>query len=250
MTRGLYTAATGMLANQTALDAISENLANANTAGYKQDVPQFQSFGETLLRRINASTPGASIGGLGNGVTVEALATDFSDGGLQQTGNPLDVAVSGNAYLAVQTPQGVRLTRDGAMTRNKQGILVQANGGSPVLGRNGRPIQIPAGAKNITINPAGQITADGLSVGSLRLVGVSRATGATKVGDNLFTQASLGNASPTATVQQGFLENSNVSVVKEMVAMIAVNRSYETNEKMLRAEDDATNKAVNDVAKV
>lgn len=246
----MYTAATGMLANQTAQDAIAQNLANANTTGYKQDIPEFQSFGQTLLRQVNGSGAGASLGSLGGGTTLRQLATDFSDGALQKTDNPFDVALTGDAYLAVSTPQGVRLTRDGALTRNAQGLLAQANGGATVLGQNGQPIRIPATAKNIVIGANGQITADGVSVGRLRLASVTSASGATKVGDSDFTESAPGAASPTATVRQGFLESSNVSVVKEMVAMISVMRAYETNQKMAQAEDDATGKAVNDVGKI
>lgn len=250
MTRGVYTAATGMLANQTAQDAIAENLANANTTGYKQDIPEFQTFGQTLLRRMGGGAS-ASVGGLGSGVTLRALATDYADGALQKTGNPLDVAMTGDAYLTVQTPQGVRLTRDGAMTRSTQGLLVQANGGNTVLGQNGQPIAIPAKAKDIVIDTKGDVVADGRTVGRLGLAGVSAATGgATKVGDNLYTANALRPVSPGSGVQQGFLETSNVSVVKEMVSMISVMRSYETNQKMLQAEDDVTGKAVNEVAKV
>ena len=127
-----------MLANQAAQDAIAQNLANAATTGYKRDLPQFQSFRETLLRRTTGGG-GAAIGALGPGAGVSALATDFADGALQQTGNPLDVAISGQACLAVQTPQGVRYTRDGALTRNAQGLLVQANGGSRRSGPGGPP---------------------------------------------------------------------------------------------------------------
>lgn len=250
MTRGVYTAATGMLANQTAQDAIAQNLANANTNGYKQDIPEFQSFGQTLLRRLGGGAPDPSVGALGQGVTLRALATDFGDGALQKTDNPLDVALTGDAYLAVQTPQGVRLTRDGALTRNPQGLLAQSNGGNLVLGVGDRPISIPSGAKSIVINDQGVVTVDGRTAGSLRLAGVSRADGAAKMGDNLFSEATLRPASTGSGVRQGFLEASNVSVVKEMVSMISVMRAYETNQKMLKAEDEATGKAVSEVGKM
>ncbi|MBV9850809.1 MAG: flagellar basal-body rod protein FlgF [Armatimonadetes bacterium] len=238
-----------MLANEAAQDAIAQNLANAGTTGYKRDLPQFQSFPETLLRRVTGAA-GPSVGGLGPGAGLSALATDFSGGALQQTGNPLDVALTGDAYLAVQTPQGVRYSRDGALTRDAQGLLVQANGQGAVLDQSGRPISLPARAKDITISPRGDVRADGVSVGQLQLVSVTRTTGASKQGDNLFAQASAAPAGPDATVHQGYLEASNVNVVQEMVAMIAVQRAYETDQKMVQAEDDATNKAVNDVPKV
>lgn len=250
MTRGMYTAATGMLANQTALDSIAQNLANANTTGYKQDVPQFQSFADTLLHRISRDAPQASVGGLGKGVAIESLATDFSAGSLQRTDNPLDVALTGTAALVVKTAQGVRITRDGALTRSPKGQLVQVNGGNPVLDAKGQPITIPTKAQDVTISPGGLVTADGRRVAQLRLANIGRASGAAKIGDNQFTEANLGTPTAGSSVQQGFLEESNVSVVKEMVAMISVNRAYDTNSKMLQAEDSATGKAVNDVAKL
>jgi len=238
-----------MIANQAAQDAIAQNLANASTTGYKQDIPQFQSFGDVLLGRINSQN-GGSVGPLGNGANLKGLVTDFADGALQKTGNALDVALTGDAFLTVQTPHGVRLTRDGALTLNPQGQLVQANGNGLILGGNGQPIRIPARAKAITISERGQISADGKAVGRLGLAGVSRADQPVKVGDNLFAVRALRPASATASVRQGYLEGSNVSVVKEMVSMIGIMRAYETNQKMLQSEDDATGKAVNDVAKV
>ncbi len=239
-----------MLANEAAQDAIAQNIANAATTGFKRDLPQFQSFQEALLQSTAGSTPGATVGGLGPGVGVRGLATDFSDGALQQTGNPLDIALTGDAFLAVQTPQGVRYSRDGALTRDAQGQLVQANGSGAVLDPSGRPISLPAKTKNITITPSGGVLADGVSVGRLQLVSLTRTSGASKQGDNLFSQPNVAPAGPNATVHQGYLESSNVNIVKEMVAMISVQRAYETDQKMVQAEDEATNKAANDVPKV
>ena len=249
MTRGMYTAATGMLANQAAQDAIAQNLANANTTGYKQDIPRFQSFNETLMQRMSGSGS-AAVGGLGHGVSLHDVVTDFSDGSQQMTGNPLDIALTGDAALVIQTSNGIRESRDGALTLDPSGALVQANGSGAILGDNGQPIRVPAKAKNITISPQGEIDADGKRVGRLRLVGLSRTSGAVKMGDNQFIESALRPASPAASVKQGYLEMSNVSVVKEMVAMIAIQRAYETDQKMVQAEDDATGKAVTEVAKV
>lgn len=248
MTRGLYTAATGMLAEQTAQDALAQNLANASTTGYKEDIPQFGSFADTLMKRVGDS--GGAVGSVGCGAQIQALATDFSDGALQKTGNSLDLALTGDASLAIQTTAGPRLSRDGALTRSAQGLLVQASGGGLVLGVNGQPIRIPGQAKNIVISPQGRITVDGKAAGQLRLVGLSRTSGAAKAGDNQFTQSGARPVSAGAGVQQGFLESSNVSVVKEMVAMISCMRAYETNQKMAKAQDEMTGKAVNDVGKV
>jgi len=249
MTRGVYTAVSGMLASQAAQDTIAQNLANAGTTGYKEDVPRFQSFGDALASRLTPS--GSSpVGGLGSGAGLKDETTNFADGGMEKSGNPLDVALSGDAALVVQTPQGVRLTRDGALTLDSRGTLVQSSGQAPVLGDTGRPIQIPAKTKDIAISARGEITADGVRVGRLRLAGLAPSDRPVKMGDNQFTVAALRPASATATVRQGFLEASNVNVVKEMVNMISIMRAYETNQKMLQSEDDATGKSINEVVKI
>jgi flagellar basal-body rod protein FlgG len=246
----MYTAAMGMIANETAEDVIAANLANVDTNGFKRDSTQFSSFGDTLIGKLGAKTGDGSIGSLSRGVVVSGTVTDFSPGALKATGNPLDVALTQDAALVVQTPNGKMLTRDGAMTRNDSGQLVQENGGALVLGSGDQPIQIPAAAKTITIGDKGQVTVDGVRVGQLQLGGLSATAGAVKVGSGLYSEPSIANPSPEADIKQGFLEASNVSVVKEMVSMISVMRAYETDQKMVQSEDQATDKAVNDVGKV
>lgn len=249
MTRGVYTAAAGMLANQAAQDAIAQNLANASTTGYKEDIPRFESFQEALASRL--SSDGSSpIGELGGGAELRGTTTNFADGGMVQSGNPLDVALSGDAALVLQTPNGPRLTRDGSLSLDARGTVVETSGGLPVLGDNNQPLTIPAKTKDIVISPQGDVTADGVRVGRLRLAGLSAADQPVKVGDNQFAVATLRPASATAVVRQGYLEQSNVNIVKEMVSMISVMRAYETNQKMMQSEDDATNKSVNDVPKL
>ena len=249
MTRGVYTAAAGMLANQAAQDTIAQNLANAGTTGYKEDIPRFESFQEALASRLSPEGSGA-IGQLGSGAGLRDTTTNFADGGEVRSGNPLDVALTGDATLVLQTPNGPRLTRDGSLTLDTGGRIVTTNGSLPVLGDSNQPITIPAQTKDIVISPQGEVTADGVRVGRLRLAGLSAADKPVKVGDNEFAVATLRPASATASVRQGYLEQSNVSIVKEMVSMISVMRAYETNQKMMQAEDDATGKSVNDVAKL
>ena len=246
MTRGVYTAAAGMLASQAAQDTIAQNLANAATTGYKEDIPRFESFESALASRSG----GGSLGMLGSGAGLKDQTTNFAEGGLQKSGNALDIALTGDAALAVQTPQGIRLTRDGSLSLNAQGTLTLSDGQTPVLGDDNRAIQIPAKTREISISAAGTVTADGTSVGRLRLVGLSAADLPKKMGDNLYAVSILRPASATASVRQGYLEASNVNVVKEMVSMISIMRAYETNQKMMQSEDDTTGKAVNEVAKL
>jgi len=246
MTRGVYTAAAGMLASQAAQDTIAQNLANASTIGYKEDIPRFESFDAALASR----TTGGSIGVLGSGASLKDVTTDFSQGGMQKSSNPLDVALVGNAALVIQTPEGVRLTRDGSMSLSAQGTLTLSDGQTAVLGVDNKSIQIPGKTKTINISPNGEITADGVKVGQLRLASLTASDNPVKIGENQYTVPILRPASATATVQQGYLESSNVNIVKEMVSMITIMRSYETNQKMIQAEDNATNESVNQVSKV
>ena len=237
-----------MLANELAQDAIAHNLANVNTTGYKQDIPCFSSFSSMLLQKSGQDQ--GSVGALGNGGGVYKLATDYSGGALQKTDSPLDVALGGDAFLEVQTPQGLRFTRDGSMTVNTRGQLVLNKGGALVMDSGNRPISIPQNAKNITIGLDGQIKADGRSVATLGLAGIDKADNAVKVGDNMVTVPQVRAASAGSQVHQGYLETGNVSIVGEMVSMIAVLRAYETDQKMLQTEDEATGKAVNEVEKI
>src|SRR5258708_3345882 len=114
MTRGTYTAASGMMASLAAQDAIAQNLANAGTTGYKQDVPRFEAFHSMLLDRMSGVASNGG-GAIGLGVAVNSDLTDLGQGSLHATGNPLDVALTGDAYLTVATPQGIHYTRDGAL---------------------------------------------------------------------------------------------------------------------------------------
>jgi flagellar basal-body rod protein FlgF len=238
-----------MLADEAAQDAITQNLANANTVGYKRDITSFSSFPSVLLRNTDAAE-GGTIGPLGTGAQLSGVATDLSEGPIEQTDNPLDVAINGPAFLAVQTPQGVLYTRDGSLTQNAQGELVQASSGFPVLDLAGRPITLPANAGKIMITSKGTVEADGISMGQLQLAAPANPSDAVKQGNSLYQIANPVPAGANSTVQQGYLESSNVNIVQEMVAMIAVQRAYETGQKMIQTEDNATSKAVNDVAKL
>ncbi len=249
MTRGVYTAAAGMLANQAAQDTIAQNLANANTTGYKEDVPRFESFLSEPVSRLSPADR-LSIGTIGSGAGLKDQTTNFSEGGLQQSGNPLDIALTGDAALVVQSPQGPRLSRDGSLTLNAQGTLIQSATGQPVLDTGSRTLSIPAKAKSIVISPLGDLTADGVKIGRIQMASLSAAVNPVKMGDNQYSVSRIQPASATATIRQGYLESSNVSIVKEMVSMISIMRAYETNQKMLQAEDDITGKATNEVGKV
>lgn len=251
MIRGWYTGASGMNAQQNRLDAISNNLANVDTAGYKKDVTVSKSFPELLLRRTNLDgvyeTPSGSadaapiIGKLGLGVETNENYTDFSQGAFRQTDQNTDVALGGKGFFAVQTPAGERYTRDGNFILGKEGILLTKDG-YPVLGEKG-VIQVEN--DRFTVNEDGVISLqeDSEIVDRLKLVRFDNERYLKKVGNNLYSTndiagtAHIAEGAERPKFLQGYMETSNVNVVNEMVQMIEVNRAYEANQKTITSED-------------
>lgn len=269
MWRGLYTAGAGMIQETQRTDTIANNLANVNTTGYKRDVAVSSEFEPMLIRRINdqdmrndvTSFKGFSLGGnppvvgtLGLGSEIAEIATDHSQGMFESTGNPYDVAISGEGYLEVQTPQGVRYTRDGALFRSRTGVLENVRG-QAVLGVNGQPIVIPADAESVSIGAKGEITArvQGAvqQLGQLAFVQFNDRRAVLKQGDNLYyPQAGAQPQPATGTLEQGMLERSNANVVSEMVELINNYRIYEAGSKSVVTQDAMLDKSVNEVGKL
>ena len=240
MIRGLYTSATGMLAEMARQDVVANNLANVDTAGYKRDNITEVPFKEYL---INAYSKGkvSPIGQLGLGVDVISRYSDFGPGPITETNNPTDFAIAGNAFFAVERNGEVAYTRAGNFLVNQDKVLVTQNG-DPVLGENG-PITING---VFTVSPAGEVMENGQVIDRLRLAAT---TGMIKQGDSYYTNS--GTPAPASDYQviQGALERSNVNAIREMVQMITVTRSYDANQKVMSAHDDTLGKAVNDLAK-
>lgn len=245
MIRGIYTAASGMLAETTRTDTIANNLANGNTTGYKKDIAISKDFASILIHRINDGQNQETIGKLGLGTLIDEIATIQTGGSMRPTGNTLDFAVDGKGYFAVETAAGVRYTRNGAFSRNRQDELVTGDG-YRVLGKNG-PIRIPDG--KVTVDETGRMTVDGVEAGQLRLVDFADERQLIKEGASLFSAPNNGQAA-SGKVAQGVLEQSNVNIVSEMVNLIAGYRAYEVNAKTVQAHDQLLDKAVNEVGKV
>jgi flagellar basal-body rod protein FlgF len=224
MERGLYIAASGMLAELRRQDQIANDLSNAATPGYKSDRSTQQSFGDMLL--ANGQT-GQTVGRLGLGVQIDETTTDWSPQALRQTDEPLDFGIQGEGFFAVRTGQGVFYTRNGQFTLNAQGILTTARG-DVVLGQNGAPIQADA---------EGKVAANQL--------GVFNVSGPRKVGDNLVQGTAAGQA--TGQVQAGFLEGSGADPARSMVDMIASFRSFEATQKVVHTLDDTLQLAASKV---
>ena len=257
MIRGLYTSASGMLAGVMHTDTVTNNLANVNTAGYKKDTAVTHEFREMLIYRINdgalsggqLSFPAAAtpLGFLGTGVTVDQIYTSHIQGIMRNTGNPLDMAISGQGYFVVNTDNGLCYTRNGAFTLNAEQELVTADGGK-VMGTQG-PIRLSG--HQIRVDEAGNVYSDGALVDKLRIVSFADEGVLEKQGGSYFKPAGpVAELTAQGIIQQGFLEGANVNTVSEMVDLINVFRSYEANQKMIQTQDDTLGKAVNEVGKV
>jgi flagellar basal-body rod protein FlgG len=248
-------AATGALAYEKRFHIISNNLANVNTVGYKKDSGYFRAFNlfesikeEPLLLKSNRSqAPSLWL--------RFSSFTDFSTGELKNTKNPLDLALVGSGFFCVKTPQGIQYTRRGDFTINSEELLVTQEGW-PVLGSGGEiqiKIKSPSNQmREFSVSEDGYLTVDGAQVDRLRIVDFPQRGFLEKVGHTLFRQTNPNAEEQTAEevkVSQGFLEISNVDVVRAMTEMIEVLRGYESYQKMMRAIDDMNAKVINDVGK-
>jgi flagellar basal-body rod protein FlgF len=250
MIRGLYTAATGMIAEQFVQDSLAGNLANINTVGFKQDIPTFRALHEMALRRYGGANDhnGSAIGTLGLGVAFDGTMPDPATGPMMRTQQKTDIALSGAGYFAVMTPQGERYTRDGQfqLDTKPDGVYLTDGSGNRVLGKNG-PINMK-GISDFSVTDDGRILTPDREVDQFRLVDFP-ASSLRKQGGNLYSAS----AAPTVAkpnVRQGFLEQSNVNAITSMVRMITIQRAYEAAARAVSAQDETLGKAVNEVGRL
>lgn len=240
-----------MNAQQTRLDAISNNLANADTTGFKRDIAVSKSFPELLMRRMGDDgvyeTPFGSadvapiIGKIGLGVETNELYTNFEQGSFKQTSTHTDMALSGEGFFAVETPNGERYTRNGNFLVGKEGILVTKEG-YPVLGEKG---YIQVADDRFTVNQDGMVYSekDMELIDRFKIVRFDNERYLQKMGSSLYKDTDVTGAAYIAegkerpVVLQSYVETSNVNVVNEMVSMIEVNRAYEANQKTIQSQD-------------
>jgi flagellar basal-body rod protein FlgG len=225
-----------MLAEQLRQDLLANDLANVNTPGYKPDRSGQSSFGDVLLEN---TASGAIVGPLSMGTGISSVVTDTQQAALQQTGEPMDIAIEGDGYLEVQTPAGLRYSRGGRLLLDPEGHL-STTAGFPLLDTSGNPITVGK-EDGVEIGADGTVSVDGKNVGQLALVGL---TGVAKQGDSVLT------GTPTAltgavAIRQGMLESSGVDAGRVMVDMMISMRSFEASQRVLRAIDDTLGRAVN-----
>ena len=257
MVRGLYTAYTGMINQQKRLDTVTNNLANASTTGFKREGLTSKSFDQMLTVKLNdLSVPylNEGIGKMSLGVKIGENYTDYSQGSFKETGNTYDLALAGNGFFTISYTDkkgntSEKYTRDGEFTMDSEGYLRTLEG-DYVQGEGGN-IMIPVETSEVSIRDNGDIYADGEYVDSLRVVDFEDYNNIEKFGENLYNVVDgATETESTAAVKQGYLEMSNINVVKEMVEMITISRAYESNQKLIQTEDDMLDKSVNQVGKV
>lgn len=251
MIRSLWIARTGLDAQQTSLDVIANNLANSSTNGFKRARPVFEDLLYQTLRQPGAqssqSTQIPSGLQLGTGVRPVSTARIHTQGALQQTSNDLDVAVNGAGFFQVLLPDGTTAyTRDGSFQKDNQGQIVTSSG-YPVQ----PSITVPSNALTVTIAKDGvvSITQPGSSattqIGTMQLATFINVGGLQSIGENLFLEtASSGAPTPntpgtngSGSLNQGYVETSNVNVAEELVSMIQTQRAYELNSKIISTSD-------------
>ncbi|MBY6135529.1 flagellar basal-body rod protein FlgG [Leisingera sp. XS_AS12] len=250
--RALKIAATGMSAQQLRVETISNNLANMNTTAYNARRAEFADLHYQQVSRagsVNASDGTVLPTGVqvGLGVRPAAVSVHLSQGALQQTNNDLDVAIDGKGYLEVTLPSGqTAYTRDGSLKRSAEGLIV-TNDGFAVSPE----ITIPDDAKSISINAEGEVygyfdeTSAGQLLGQLTLAGFTNPKGLEAIGSNLFTETEASGPATVSTagedglgtLRQGYLEASSVDAVREVTELIAAQRGYEMNAKVISAVD-------------
>lgn len=266
MVKGLYTAHTGMVNEMKRLDVLANNLANADTTGYKKEGTTSRTFADEMSFRLkdssNAYMP-KKLGGITYGVHLGQVYTDYSTGSFKVTDNTTDFAIDGNGFFAIaftdkQGNTSVKYTRDGAFTVDANGYLVTKDG-DHVLNATGALGTNPAEANWVQVDPTasfsvnslGLITQNDQIIGTIGVVDIDNYDYIEKYGENLYNLAQGGNViASNANVEQGVLETSNVNVVNEMVNMITIQRAYEAGQKIITSIDGTLDKAANQIGKV
>jgi flagellar basal-body rod protein FlgF len=245
MNSGIYPAVSGSLAAMRRLDVISNNLANVNTPGYKKDKMSFEGL---LAGSVNP--PAVPQGKTADPILQkENMYIDYAAGPISQSGNPLDLALDGDGFFAVTTPEGTAYTRQGNFHPSADGTLVTADG-YPVQGVGGTAIRIQG--SHVEIDAKGAVMVDAAEAGTISVVDFEKPYVMTKIGSALFipTDPQAAPAAAKAQILQGHLEGSNVESISEMVQLIETNRYFEACSKVIKGFDDMTAKAANELGRV
>ncbi|MEW6250426.1 MAG: flagellar hook-basal body protein [Planctomycetota bacterium] len=244
MIYGLYHSAAGMLTTEYRQNVLANNLANADTVGFKRDVPTFAERVPAVEGGRRGGPSAADLAGLSGGLWLGRTYTDFSEGQYQQTGSPTDVALQGPGFLAVQLPTGPLYTRDGRLMLLPDGTLAAAVDGAPVLGIGDLPIRLDPRGGPLTIDDSGRVRQDGVTRGQLALVDFTNGAGLRKVGTNRFAAPAAGAVASPALVRSGYIENAGVQPVAELVDMLQATQSYQLNARMVALQDESLGRLI------
>jgi len=264
--KGLYTASAGMMMQMARQDAIANNLANVNTGGYKRQNAISKEFPQMLISRLGEAKYNRQavlepvmpkvIGNVGTGACIDAIFTDYSEGRLHLTEQPTDIALADNgvtgdtafnpSFFVVNTPAGNRYTRNGEFKLSNEGYL-STNQGYRVLDTDNQPIQIEG---EFTVDKQGRIAVNNEEIAQLQVVTFPNPNLMQRIGDNLYNSTEQAAPVENPQILQGYVEESNVNAVQEMVTMISCTRAYESLQKMVQAEDELNEVAINQVASV
>jgi flagellar basal-body rod protein FlgF len=252
MIYGLYLSATGVLTNSYRQDVISNNLANSETVGYKKNVALFQQRLTEAQEQRNPNASSALLDNIGGGLLCAPTVVDTSQGELETTGNKLDFAITGDGYFGVQDANGMKLTRNGSFSLDRQGRLILSNTGNLVLDQDRKPIRLdPTQRELIEIGSDGQMAVGGKPVAKLGLFSVPDRSALKKHSGTLMSYADPAKITPSkATVVGGALERANVDPASELAVLMDAQRQLEANANMIRYQDSTLQKLVNEVGKV
>ena len=251
MVKGLYTTYTGLVNSQHRMDIVSNNLANSTTTGYKKEGCTTQSFDSVYGIKVKDLTVGhlnQNIGELSLGAKIGETYTDWEQGSFKNTGSQYDFALAGDGFFSISFTnkngeESTMYTRDGNFQINADGYLVTKDG-DYVLGESG-PIQLPTDINSLSVQPIGEIYADGQYIDTFAITDFEDYNYLEKYGENLYrTVDGAAEKDSTATVNQGYLEASNINVVSEMVEMINIAREFESNQKVMNTIDEMLGKMV------
>lgn len=260
MQDAMFSGLFGALTTEHRMNFIANNLANVNTNGYKKDTVAFKdtmaSFAHDEIREPLMNCRSKPLFPEPKNMARPRIAvsqTDFSQGSMHFTGDPLDLAITGDGFFKVTTPTGDFYSRNGHFLRTADGTVVTPQGW-PVQGAGG-PIVIPAGTRSVHISEDGQVFGDGEAIDNINIVTVDNLTNLEKMGRNLYRPRPNVNVveqdalAGGARVAQGFIETSNVEVVSEMVNMIETNRQFEAYQKVMQSSDSVDREAISKVGR-
>ncbi len=258
MVKGLYTAYTGMINEQNRMDVITNNLANADTNGYKKEGATSQAFDTVLAYKIKDQSEDARLArGIGNmnlGVKIGENYTDYSQGPFKVTGNTYDLGLSGKGFFTIEFAGKdgntyTRYTRDGSFTANVDGYLVTKDGDYVLNTQNARIKLDPT--KEVSIDTRGNISQEGNTIATIKVTDFEDYNYLEHYGENYFMPVDGAQVVPGEyTINQGYLETSNVQTVQEMVEMISVSRQYESNQKLITTIDGTLQIASTQLGKI